>query len=212
MICFSASVALIFAALTKLNIETNNKAETIVINIAITILILTLPLTIITAIGIKLSDFGPVFFMQTRIGKFGRPFKMIKFRTMYQDKVDEGFDDDLEDVENDDKRIMPFCKLIRKFHIDEIPQMLNILKGEMSLIGPRPVREEVYEENRENIPFWECRNWVRPGWTGWQQINAVDCIPEERLSYDLYYVKHRTLGWEAAIFFQYLIKVLSGKL
>ena len=179
---------------------------------AVAILILTLPLTIITTIGIKLSDFGPVFFMQTRIGKFGRPFKMIKFRTMYQDKVDEGFDDDLEDVENDDKRIMPFCKLIRKFHIDEIPQMLNILKGEMSLIGPRPVREEVYEENKENIPFWECRNWVRPGWTGWQQINAVDCIPEERLGYDLYYVKHRTLGWEMSIFFQYLIKVLGGKL
>ncbi len=179
---------------------------------AIAILVLTLPLSIIAMIGIKLSDFGPVFFTQTRIGKFGRPFKMIKFRTMYQDKVDEGFDDDLEEIENDDKRIMPFCKLIRKFHIDEIPQMLNILRGDMSLIGPRPVREEVYEENRENIPFWECRNWVRPGWTGWQQINDIDCIPEERLGYDLYYVKHRTLLWEIAIFMQYLAKVISGRL
>lgn len=179
---------------------------------AIAILIVTLPLSIIAMIGIKLSDFGPVFFTQTRIGKFGRPFKMIKFRTMYQDKVDEGFDDDLEEIVSDDKRIMPFCRLIRKFHIDEIPQMLNILKGEMSLIGPRPVRENVYEENRESIPFWECRNWVRPGWTGWQQINAVDCTPEERLGYDLYYVKHRTLVWEFAIFIQYLAKVLSGRL
>ncbi len=179
---------------------------------AIAILIVTLPLSVIAMIGIKLSDFGPVFFTQTRIGKFGRPFKMIKFRTMYQDKVDEGFDDDLEEIENDDKRIMPFCKLIRKFHIDEIPQMFNILKGEMSLIGPRPVREEVYLENKENIPFWECRNWVRPGWTGWQQINNVDCIPEERLGYDLYYVKHRTLFWEITIFVQYLAKVISGRL
>ena len=179
---------------------------------AIAILLITLPITILTAIGIKLSDFGPVFFMQTRIGKFGRPFKMIKFRTMYQDKVDEGFDDDLEDVEKDDKRVMPFCKIIRKLHIDEIPQMLNVLKGEMSIVGPRPVREEVYEENRENIPFWECRNWVRPGWTGWQQINAPECIPEERLGYDLYYVKHRTLWWEIAIFAQYVLKVLTGKL
>lgn len=179
---------------------------------AIAILIITLPITILTAIGIKLSDFGPVFFMQTRIGKFGRPFKMIKFRTMYQDKVDEGFDDDLEDVENDDKRVMPFCKIIRKLHIDEIPQMLNVLKGEMSIVGPRPVREEVYEENRENIPFWECRNWVRPGWTGWQQINSPNCIPEERLGYDLYYVKHRTLWWEITIFVQYVLKVLAGKL
>ncbi|MBE7703744.1 MAG: hypothetical protein E7Z89_06815 [Cyanobacteria bacterium SIG28] len=178
---------------------------------AITILVITLPVTIITAIGIKLSDFGPIFFMQTRIGKFGKPFKMIKFRTMYQDKVDESFDDDLEDVENNDKRIMPFCRLIRKFHIDDIPQMLNILKGEMSIIGPRPVREEVYEENKENIPFWECRNWVRPGWTGWQQVNEPECIPEERLGYDLYYVKHRTLFWEATIFIQYVAKVLTGR-
>lgn len=179
---------------------------------AIAILLITLPLSVIAMIGIKLSDFGPVFFTQTRIGKFGRPFKMIKFRTMYQDKVDEGFDDDLVEVESDDKRIMPFCRLIRKFHIDEIPQMFNILKGEMSLIGPRPVREEVYLENKENIPFWECRNWVQPGWTGWQQINDIDCIPEERLGYDLYYVKHRTLIWEVMIFIQYLAKVLSGRL
>lgn len=178
---------------------------------ALLILIITLPITAIAAIGIKLSDFGPIFFTQTRIGKFGRPFKMIKFRTMYQDKVDEGFDDDLIEVETDDKRIMPFCKLIRKFHIDDIPQMFNILKGEMSIIGPRPVREDVYEENRENIPFWECRNWVRPGWTGWQQINSIDCIPEERLGYDLYYVKHRTLLWEIIIFIRYVAKVLSGK-
>ena len=178
---------------------------------ALLILIITLPITLIATVGIKLSDFGPIFFTQTRIGKFGRPFKMIKFRTMYQDKVDEGFDDDLIEIENNDKRIMPFCKLIRKFHIDDIPQMFNILKGEMSIIGPRPVREEVFEENRENIPFWECRNWVRPGWTGWQQINSIDCIPEERLGYDLYYVKHRTLVWEVSIFVRYLAKVLSGK-
>lgn len=179
---------------------------------AIIILILTLPLSVIAMIGIKLSDFGPIFFTQTRIGKFGRPFKMIKFRTMYQDKVDESFDDDLVEIGSDDKRIIPFCKLIRKFHIDEIPQMFNILKGEMSLIGPRPVREEVYLENKENIPFWECRNWVRPGWTGWQQINNADCIPEERLGYDLYYVKHRTLIWEITIFLQYIAKVISGRL
>ena len=179
---------------------------------AIAILILTLPLTLIAALGIKLSDFGPIFFTQTRIGKFGRPFKMIKFRTMYQDKVDESFDDDLEDVESNDKRIIPFCKWIRKFHVDEIPQMLNILKCEMSIIGPCPVREEVYEENKENIPFWECRNWVRPGWTGWQQINSTDCIPEERLGYDLYYVKHRNLQWEISIFIRYVLKLLTGRL
>ncbi len=179
---------------------------------AISILILTLPITLIAMIGIKISDFGPIFFMQTRIGKFGKPFKMIKFRTMYQDKVDADFDDDLEEVNTNDKRIIPFCKWIRKFHIDDIPQMFNILKGEMSLVGPRPVREEVHYANQEHIPFWECRGWVRPGITGWQQINAIDCIPEERLGYDLYYVKHRTLAWEFTIFILYLAKVITGRL
>lgn len=179
---------------------------------AIAILVITLPITLIAMIGIKLSDFGPIFFTQTRIGKFGKPFRMIKFRTMYQDKVDEGFDDDLEDIETNDKRIMPFCKWIRKFHIDDIPQMFNILKGEMSLVGPRPVREEVHYNNQENIPFWECRDWVRPGLTGWQQINNPECIPEERLGYDLYYVKHRTLAWEFAIFIQYIAKIITGRL
>ena len=178
---------------------------------ALAILLVTLPVTIIAMLGIKISDFGPIFFMQTRIGKFGRPFRMVKFRTMYQDKVDEDFDDDMEEISHNDKRVMPFCRWIRKFHIDDIPQMFNVLKGEMSIVGPRPVREEVYEENRENIPFWETRNWVRPGWTGWQQINVNDPIPEERLGYDLYYVKHRTLSWDIAIFFQYVVKVLTGR-
>ena len=179
---------------------------------ALAILVLTLPITIFAMLGIKLSDFGPIFFMQTRIGKFGKPFKMIKFRTMYQDKVGEGFDDDLEEVNSDDKRIMPFCRWMRKLHVDDIPQMFNILKGEMSLVGPRPVREEVHYANQDNIPFWECRNWVRPGITGWQQIKSEECIPEERLGYDLYYVKHRTLLWEFAIFLQYLAKLLTGRL
>ena len=122
---------------------------------AIALLILTLPFTLIAILGIKISDFGPVFFTQVRIGKFGRPFKMVKFRTMYQDKVDENFDDDKEEINHDDKRIMPFCKWIRRFHIDDIPELFNVLKGEMSIIGPRPTREEVWEENKENIPFWE---------------------------------------------------------
>ena len=179
---------------------------------ALLILIVTSPITLLAMVCIKLSDFGPIFFAQTRIGKFGKPFKMIKFRTMYQDKVDESFDDDAEEIYSDDNRIMPCCKLIRKYHIDDIPQMFNILKGEMSLVGPRPVREEAHYRNQENIQFWECRNWVRPGLTGWQQINAEDCIPEERLGYDLYYVKHRTLLWEFSIFLRYIAKLITGRL
>ena len=178
---------------------------------SILILILTSPLSIIAMIGIKLSDLGPVFFTQTRIGKFGRPFKMLKFRTMYQDKVEEDFDDDLNEVQADDKRIMPFCRWLRKFHVDEIPQMINVLRGDMSVIGPRPVREEVYYENKDRIPFWESRNWVRPGWCGWQQVNICEPSAEERLEYDLYYIKHRHILWEFAILVRYVLKVLSGR-
>ena len=178
---------------------------------SIAILILTSPLSIIAMIGIKLSDLGPIFFTQTRIGKFGQPFKMIKFRTMYQDKVEENFDDDLNEVHADDKRIMPFCRWLRKFHIDELPQMINVLRGEMSIIGPRPVREEVYYENKQKVPCWECRNWVRPGWCGWQQVNVCEPEAEERLKYDLYYIKHRHLVWEFAILVQYVIKVFTGR-
>ena len=178
---------------------------------SILILILTLPLAIISIIGIELSDLGPIFFTQTRIGRFGKPFKMIKFRIMYQDEVEADFDDDATEVHADDKRMMPFCRILRKFHIDEIPQMINVLKGDMSIIGPRPVREEVYEENKASLPFWECRNWVHPGWCGWQQLIVNDPPAEERLGLDLYYIKHRHLWWEMAIFIKFLAKVIAGK-
>ena len=178
---------------------------------SIAIMLVTIPLSIIAMVIIKFSDFGPIFFTQTRIGKFGKPFKMIKFRTMYQDKVEEDFDEDIDQVHADDKRIMPFCKFLRKFHIDELPQMINVLRGEMSIVGPRPVREEVYYENREKVPFWECRNWVRPGWGGWRQINMTETTSEERLEYDLYYIKHRHIVWEFLILLQFIAKVICGR-
>lgn len=178
---------------------------------SIAIMLVTIPLSIIAMVIIKFSDFGPIFFTQTRIGKFGKPFKMIKFRTMYQDKVEEDFDEDIDQVHADDIRIMPFCKFLRKFHIDELPQMINVLRGEMSIVGPRPVREEVYYENREKVPFWECRNWVRPGWCGWQQINMTEPTSEERLEYDLYYIKHRHIVWEFLILLQFIAKVICGR-
>ncbi len=178
---------------------------------SIIIMIITSPLSLIAMIGIKLSDFGPVFFTQTRIGKFGKPFKMIKFRTMYQDKVEENFDDDLTEITYDDKRVIPFCKILRKFHIDELPQMINVLRGEMSIVGPRPVREEIYYENKEKHPYWECRNWVRPGWCGWQQTNICEPTSEECLEYDLYYIKHRHIIWEFIILVQFIAKVICGR-
>ena len=178
---------------------------------SIAILIVTFLPALIAAIGIKLSDLGPVFFTQMRAGKFGKPFKMIKFRTMYHEKVEDDFDDDINEVSSDDLRIIPFCKILRKFHIDEIPQLINVLRGDMSIVGPRPVREEVYDENSESIPFWECRNWVRPGWCGWQQVNVNEPTAEQRMGYDLYYIKHQNLLWDIYIFVRYVLKVVLGK-
>ncbi len=178
---------------------------------SIAILLITSPLLLISAIGIKLSDLGPIFFTQTRMGKFGKPFKMIKFRIMYQDKIADDFDDDVNEIASDDQRMIPFCKILRKFHIDELPQMINVLRGDMSIVGPRPVREEVYYENKESIPFWECRNWVRPGWCGWQQLNVNEPTPEERIGYDLYYIKHQNVLWEISIFLRFIGKVIAGK-
>jgi len=178
---------------------------------SIGILLITLPISVIAAIGIKLTDLGPIFFTQTRIGKFGKPFKMIKFRIMYQDKIADDFDDDANEILSDDLRIMPFGKLLRKFHLDELPQMINVLRGDMSIVGPRPVREEVFYENKESIPFWECRNWVRPGWCGWQQLKVNEPTPEQRVGFDLYYIKHQNLLWEIAIFIEFVGKALMGK-
>ena len=178
---------------------------------SLAILVVTFLPALIAAIGIKLSDLGPIFFTQTRIGKFGKPFKMIKFRTMYHDKLEDDFDDDITEVSSDDLRIIPFCKFLRKFHIDEIPQMINVLRGDMSIVGPRPVREEVYYENKENIPFWECRNWVRPGWCGWQQLNVNEPTAEQRMGYDLYYIKHQNMIWDISLFIRYVGKVVLGK-
>ena len=178
---------------------------------SIAIIVITFLPALIAAIGIKLSDLGPVFYTQMRAGKFGKPFKMIKFRTMYHEKVEDDFDDDITEVKSDDLRIIPFCKILRKFHIDEIPQMINVLRGDMSIVGPRPVREEVYYENKENIPFWECRNWVRPGWCGWQQVNVNEPTAEQRIGYDLYYIKHQNLLWDIYIFVRYVCKVVLGK-
>ncbi len=178
---------------------------------SVALLVLTFPFALVAAIGIKLSDLGPVFYTQMRAGKFGKPFKMIKFRTMYHDKLDDDFDDDRTEVSSDDLRIIPFCKILRKFHIDEIPQLLNVLRGDMSIVGPRPIMEEVYDENKQNIPFWECRNWVRPGWCGWQQVNVNEPTAEQRMGYDLYYIKHQNLVWDIYIFLRYICKVVLGK-
>ena len=164
------------------------------------ILIVTLPVTAYIAIRVKLTDGASPFFSQTRVGKNGKTFQCYKLRTMY---VNDYVPKNAQMLNDGADRTIPFCKWIRKAKLDEIPQMVNILKGEMSIVGPRAEWEKFVNIYTKDLPFYECRMWVKTGWTGWAHIcmQAAYSLDEERerLEYDLYYIKHRNVLWEIAI-------------
>ena len=147
----------------------------------------------------KFSDGGPVLFKQIRTGKNGEPFTMYKFRSMRVDAEKDG----AKWATANDSRITPVGNILRKSRIDEIPQLLNVLKGEMSFIGPRPERPEFNEMLMREIPFYNLRHLVRPGVTGWAQVlyryGASVKDAEEKLKYDLYYIKNFSLILEFSI-------------
>ena len=154
-------------------------------------LILTVLIPFVALI-VKLESPGPIFFRQKRVGKDGKIFQLLKFRSTYRTSVDEtiGWRKDEENV------YTKFGKFLRKSYIDELPQIINIWKGEMSLIGPRPERPEFVEVLKKAVPHYELRLLMRPGITGWAQINmendAAAEDAQEKLNYDLYYIKHRS--------------------
>ncbi|MFX0140449.1 MAG: sugar transferase, partial [Candidatus Hodarchaeota archaeon] len=154
------------------------------------IFITALPLGIIAALAIKLSSRGPIFFAQERVGKNQKPFKIFKFRTMISDAEKRT----PMWAEENDMRITRVGRILRKTRFDEIPQLINVIKGEMSLIGPRPGREFFVKKLTEKIPFYSLRFSVKPGLTGWAQIiykygsSEEDAL--EKLQYELYYVKN----------------------
>ena len=119
-----------------------------------------------------------------------------------------------ENQEQDD-RVIPWCKFVRKARFDEIPQMINILKGDMSIVGPRAEWEEVVKIYKEEIPYYNCRMWTKTGWTGWAQINQGHLFSlddeEGKLVYDLYYIKHRNILWEISILVKAVFMALGGR-
>ena len=184
---------------------------------ALIILIVTLPITGYIAIRVKITDGASPFFTQTRVGKNGKIFECYKLRTMY---VNDYVPKDGEDVKyaesvKGDDRIIPFCRFVRKARFDEIPQMINILKGEMSIVGPRAEWKDEVEIFKKNIPYYSGRMWVKTGWTGWSHINMdpVFTVNEERerLEYDLYYIKHRNILWEIFILVKAVCLALGGR-
>ncbi|MGC9031657.1 MAG: sugar transferase, partial [Minisyncoccia bacterium] len=172
-------------------------------------IILTFPLWLIFSILIKNEDKGPIFYKQKRVGKNGKIFELIKFRTMIVNAEEKG----AQWAEKDDKRITKIGKFLRKTHLDEIPQMLNILRGNISFVGPRPERPEFVEKLSKKIPYYNLRHIIKPGFTGWAQINFSYARTiedsKEKLEYDFYYIKNRSLILDLGIIlktFQLLFK------
>ena len=168
-------------------------------------LIIGIILLPIILIGNLIGNKGPLFYKQERIGKNGSPFSIIKLRTMIKNAEKDG----MKWAQKNDARVTKFGKFLRRARIDEIPQFINVLKGEMSLIGPRPERPFFVQELSRIIPFYETRHIVKPGLTGWAQVNSRygSTIDDSliKLQYDLYYIKHRSLFLDLNI----VIKTLS---
>ncbi|QNK39121.1 undecaprenyl-phosphate glucose phosphotransferase [Caproicibacter fermentans] len=169
-------------------------------------LVLFSPLMAMTALGIKLTSPGPVIYKQERIGRQKQPFQMYKFRSM---KVENDNSDMNTWGTGNDCRRTKFGALIRKFSIDELPQLINVLKGDMSLVGPRPERPYFVDKFKEEIPLYMLKHLMRPGITGWAQVNGWrgDTSIEERIKCDMYYIENWTFLLDVKIL---LLTVFKG--
>jgi sugar transferase (PEP-CTERM system associated) len=180
--------------------------------IAALLLLLTAPISLVVAVLVKLTSAGPVLFRQQRVGLRGRIFVLYKFRSMYTDaEARTG----AVWATRDDPRVTPVGRWIRKYRLDELPQLVNVLKGDMSIVGPRPERPEFVEKLIEQIPFYRQRLAVKPGLTGWAQINHKygDTLEDAvtKLEYDLYYIRHLTPTLDAYIMLHTLKVILLGR-
>lgn len=168
---------------------------------------MTLPLIVIFGILIKLESEGPIFFRQERVGQHGKYFYVIKLRSMKDDAEKNG----AQWAERDDPRVTKVGKFIRKTRIDELPQLWNVLKGDMSLIGPRPERPMFTAQFNNQIPVFVERLIVKPGLTGWAQVNGgYDITPREKLKYDLYYINNMNLLLDLKIILLTIKVVFTG--
>lgn len=174
-------------------------------------LILTLisPLMVMLAMGVKLSSTGPIFYRQERVGWNGKPFMMLKFRSMPIDAEKDG----VQWGGARNKEVTPFGALLRKTSLDELPQFINVWKGEMSIVGPRPERTMFVEKFKDEIPDYMKKHLVKAGITGWAQINGWrgDTDLAKRIEYDLYYIEHWSLWFDLRIILRTLFKGFISK-
>lgn len=179
---------------------------------ALILFILLIPVMVVLAIVIKCDSRGRIFYTQERVGKDGRKFTIMKFRTMVENA--ESLTGAVYAADND-PRITKIGRFLRKWRLDEIPQLVNVIKGDMGLIGPRPEREVFIREFEEKIPFYTQRLLVRPGLTGWAQVkfpyaSSIEQT-EEKLQYDLYYIKNMSFILDFVVFLKTIRVVLFGK-
>ena len=179
--------------------------------LALFIMVFASPVMLITAIAIYLESGWPVFYLQDRVGFKGKDFSIIKFRSMVRDAEKHG----PRWCEEGDPRITRVGRFIRKTRIDELPQVINVLRNEMSFVGPRPERRFFIKQLEENIPYYGIRLNVKPGVTGWAQINYPygDSVEDakEKLKYELYYMKNRSLWLDLVIILQTIKIMLKGR-
>lgn len=171
---------------------------------------LVIPLCVIIAFAIKLTSPGPVLFWQERVGERGRVFKLVKFRSMRVDAERDG----AKFASRDDDRVTPVGRILRRYRLDELPQLWNVLKGDMSIVGPRPEQVAFAQQFEKQIPFYQWRHRVKPGITGWAQVQqgyaagVEDTI--QKLEYDLYYVKHLSFWLDVSIMLRTVRIILTG--
>ena len=176
---------------------------------ALTLFLLTFPIMIYTAYRIKKDSPGSIFFKQTRVGIHGKKFTCFKFRSMYLNNADNPY------TEKNDKRIFPWGKIMRKTRIDELPQIFNVLKGDMHIIGSRAEWDILVDQYETEIPYYQERHITRPGITGWAQVNYPYGVNTEdskqKLMYDLYYIKHWNFWLEIKVIWKTLMVIFGRK-
>ena len=194
--------ALIFTEGFKVKASQQILRRIVSIAVSLTGLLICLPFVPFIILAVRLSSPGPIFFRQTRVGLRGRNFSVFKFRTMRQDAEAKG----AVWATKNDPRVTSLGRFMRKTRLDEIPQLWNVLRGEMAFVGPRPERPEFVQWLSNEIPFYDLRHLIRPGITGWAQVRyqygASLEETKQKLEYDLYYVKHLSLGLDLLIMFE----------
>lgn len=170
-------------------------------------LVVLLPVILLFALIVMIETPGSPFFLQERLGKSGRPFTIMKLRSMYSDAEKNG----AQWAVKNDSRVTKVGKLIRQTRIDELPQLWNVLKGDMSIVGPRPERAVFIEEFKKTLPAFSQRLAVKPGLTGWAQINGgYELTPAEKLELDLYYIQHTNIRFDVKIMIKTLRVIVTG--